>query len=75
MDKVIFIFKLLPAIIQAVKALEDALPESGKGQEKLQAVREMLEQIDGGVAAIWPQVSGVITVLVKLFNKNGWKQS
>lgn len=75
MDKIIFIFKLLPAIIQAVKALEDAMPETGKGQEKLQAVREMLEQIDSSVATMWPQVQGVITVLVKLFNKNGWKQA
>jgi hypothetical protein len=75
MDKIIFIFKLLPSIIQAVKALEEAIGEAGKGPEKLQAVREMLEQIDSSVAAVWPQVQGVIGVLVKLFNKTGWKQS
>jgi hypothetical protein len=72
MDKIIFIFKLLPSIIQAVKALEEAIGEAGKGPEKLQAVREMLEQIDSSVAAVWPQVQGVIGVLVKLFNKTGW---
>ena len=75
MDKVIFIFKLIPAIIQAMKALEDAIGEQGKGPEKLQALREMLEQVDASVAAMWPQISGVISVLVKLFNKNGWKQA
>lgn len=75
MDKIIFIFKLLPAIIQAMKALEEAVGEAGKGPEKLQAVREMLEQIDSGVAAVWPQVAGVIGVLVKLFNKNGWTKA
>lgn len=75
MDKIIFIFKLLPAIIQAVKALEDAMPEAGKGPEKLQALREMLEQVDASVAAMWPQISGVISVLVKLFNKNGWSKA
>ena len=75
MDKVIFIFKLIPAIIQAMKALEDAIGEQGKGPEKLQALREMLEQVDASVAVMWPQISGVISVLVKLFNKNGWKQA
>lgn len=71
MEKLLIIMKLLPAIIAAVKALEDAIPDGGKGAEKLEAVRQMLEAVDEGVRALWPQIASVIGVLVGLFNKVG----
>lgn len=71
MEKVLIILKLLPAIIIAIKAIEEAIPEQGKGEAKLAAIRAMLEQIDGSMAVLWPQIAGVVSVLVGLFNAVG----
>lgn len=71
MNAIVTIFQLLPAIIAALKAIEEAIPGAGQGEAKLAAVRAMLEAVDGGVGKLWPQVSGVVSVLVKLFNDTG----
>jgi len=71
MNVIVTIFQLIPAIIAALKAIEEAVPGEGQGEKKLAAVRGMLEAVDGGVSNLWPQISGVITVLVKLFNDTG----
>lgn len=71
MNAVITILKLLPAIIEAIKAIEAAIPGQGNGEKKLATLREILEAVDGGVAAMWPQISATIGVLVKVFNTTG----
>ena len=71
MNTIITIFNLIPAIISALKAIEEAIPGEGKGEAKLAAVRGMLEVVDSGIGKLWPQISGVVTVLVKLFNETG----
>lgn len=71
MQNIVIILQLIPAIITALKAIEDAIPGSGMGEQKLAAVRAMLEVIDGSVSKLWPQISGVIGVLVSLFNATG----
>ena len=68
MNTVIAILQLLPALITAIKAIEDAIPGAGQGEQKLAAVRAILEAVDSGVAKLWPQISSVIGVLVGLFN-------
>ena len=71
MEKLLTILKLLPAIIAAIKAIEEAIPMAGKGAEKLQAVREIIETVDSAAATLWPQIAATVTVLVTLFNKTG----
>jgi hypothetical protein len=71
MNYVVTIFQLIPAIIAALKAIEEAIPGTGQGEQKLAAVRGMLEAVDGSYKTMWPQISGVITVLVNLFNTTG----
>ena len=71
MQNIVIILQLIPAIITALKAIEDAIPGSGMGEQKLAAVRAMLEVIDGSISKLWPQISGVIGVLVSLFNATG----
>lgn len=71
MNAIVTIFNLIPAIIAALKAIEDAIPGEGKGEQKLAAVRAMLEAVDSGIGKLWPQISGVVGVLVKLFNDTG----
>ena len=71
MGNIVIILQLIPALITALKAIEDAIPGSGMGEQKLAAVRAMLEVIDGSISKLWPQISGVIGVLVNLFNATG----
>lgn len=71
MNYVVTIFQLIPAIIAAMKAIEEAIPGSGTGEQKLAAIRGMLEAVDGSYKNMWPQISGVVGVLVGLFNSTG----
>ncbi len=72
MDKIILIFKLIPAIIVAIQAIEEAIPGQGEGEKKLEAVRQMLIAVDSGIGSLWPQIAGVVSTLVALFNQTGW---
>lgn len=71
MDKLLIIMRLLPAIVAAIKAIEEAVPGAGKGAEKLQAVRQIIETVDAAATALWPQIEAVVSVLVGLMNKTG----
>lgn len=69
---------LLPIVVEAVKTVEQALPVSGQGQQKLAMVRQMIEsayQAAGDVEVafeqIWPAVSAAISAAVAMFNAAG----
>ena len=65
------ILNLLPALITAMKAIEEAIPGQGKGEDKLAAIRAILEATNSQVGTLWPTIQTVIGVLVSLFNKTG----
>ncbi len=69
MNNLILVVKLLPVIIEAIKAIEQAVPGQGKGEQKLAALRGILEVLDSGIVAIWPQVSKVVGILVEAMNR------
>jgi hypothetical protein len=71
MNVLMTIINLIPALIAAIKAIEAAVPGSGKGEEKLAAVRGILEAVDASYASLWPKIQTVVSVLVALFNKTG----
>jgi len=71
MNTLMTIINLVPALIAAIKAIEDAIPGAGKGEEKLAAVRGILEAADAAYADLWPKLSPIVAVLVRLFNKTG----
>jgi hypothetical protein len=71
MNAVIIILQLIPALIAAMRAIEEAIPGTGKGEEKLAAIRGILEAVDSGASKYWPQIQSVIGVLVGLFNATG----
>jgi len=71
MDKIMMIVKLLPMLIEVLKSIESAIPGNSKGEQKLAAVREIMEIADGSIAQVWPTVEKVIGVLVKAFNATG----
>ena len=65
------VLQLLPSIITAIKAIEEAIPGKGQGELKLAALREILESVSGQVSSLWPYIEKAISVLVSLFNKTG----
>ena len=71
MQNAIMFFQLLPAIIQALMAIESAIPGQGEGEKKLALVRSLLETVDVNSKAMWPTISAMITLLVKTFNETG----
>ncbi len=71
MQNLVIILQLIPALIAAMRAIEEAIPGTGKGEEKLAAIRGILEAVDSGASKYWPQIQSVIGVLVGLFNKTG----
>lgn len=74
MDKILMIVKLIPALIEVIKAVEAAIPGEGKGEQKLVMVRGILEATDGAISQMWPNLEKVITVIVSTFNAvQAWK--
>ena len=71
MQNLMLVIKLIPVIIELLKAIEAAIPEQGQGTAKLQTVRQILELTDSSIKEAWPMVQGVIEVLVKTFNTTG----
>jgi hypothetical protein len=71
MQTLLIIAQLLPALIAAIKAIEEAIPGSGQGEAKLAAVRGIIEAVDASYKSLWPQLQPIIGVLVGLFNKTG----
>jgi hypothetical protein len=69
LNTIMTILKLLPAIVAAVKALEEALPTAGAGKDKLAALREIVVGIDASITSIWPAVETTVTAVVRLMNK------
>ena len=70
---------LLPAITEAVQAVENAVPQAGAGTAKLEAVKSILQDVytvstdvsTSNFNDIWPRLEGMIGVVVKLFNDTG----
>lgn len=71
MEKVLIIAKLIPALIDVIKAIEEAIPGQGKGEAKLAAVRGILENTVDEFSKLWPSLEKVIQVLVATLNAVG----
>lgn len=72
------VMSLLPAIIKAVRSIEEALPQAGLGAEKLRLVREMIEGAFATLGEVklkfedaWPGIERAIAAVVGLFNRTG----
>lgn len=72
------IITIFPTVVTAVKTVEDLLPGSGRGLEKLALVRAQLEAAYSVVGEFgisftdfWPALELAITRLVAIFNSSG----
>lgn len=73
MTLVIQILTLLPALIKAILAIEEAVREAGKGKEKSEMVVEIIKAVSkqGVELAESGLLQKVIDIVVSFFNKTG----
>lgn len=69
---------LLPLLVDAIKTIEAAMPGSGNGAAKLEALRVLLQSSYTGATdafgtfeQVWPKIQDVAGGLVAAFNKTG----
>lgn len=72
------IISLLPLLVDAIKTIEAAMPGSGNGAAKLEAVRVLVQasytgasDVIGNFEQVWPKIQDVIGGIVAAFNKTG----
>ena len=72
------ILSMLPMILMAVKAIEEALPEGGQGAVKLALIRTTIEagyeMANDAVVSFeqaWPAISRTVSAVVGLYNSSG----
>lgn len=71
MKYILMFLQMIPAVISAIKSIEEFLPVSGIGKEKLALIREGLTKIYGDLSGIWPAIEGLVSGLIKLANDAG----
>lgn len=71
MKTLVAILQLLPAIISAVKAIEEALPISGKGKEKLDLVLGLVGDLGEDANALKGPVEKAVGRVVSMFKATG----
>jgi hypothetical protein len=69
---------LLPLLLQAIKAVEQAIPDTGKGSEKLELIKGLVQtsydtssKLSVSFEQLWPTVQGTVQAIVNAFNKTG----
>jgi hypothetical protein len=72
------IITLLPLVIQAISAVEEAFPGTKVGSAKLDTVKSVIQasyttakDVEIGFEDLWPALSSVIASIVKNFNLAG----
>lgn len=72
------IASLIPVLVETIKAVEEAIPGTGKGEQKLAMVRQLIEAayaIGGNMSVkfdeLWPLLNNLIATAVAGFNKAG----
>ena len=71
MQTALLMLQLIPTIISIIKAVEEAIPVSGAGKDKLDAVLQMIQDACPKVGDVIPQIVKIINTLVGLFNRTG----
>lgn len=69
MSNVLAVLQLIPVLIQTIKAIEEAIPGSGQGKAKLEAVIQIMQSVNDAVKAL--PLESIIGALVNLFNATG----
>lgn len=71
MGTLLNILKLLPAIMTAVKALEEQVDLPGKGSDKLSLIIGIVQDLAGDISDLIPAVTKVVARVVTFFKATG----
>ena len=62
------VLAIIPALIKVMFAIEEAIPGQGKGEQKLAAVRGIVEASHAEATVLWPALEKSVTTLTSVFN-------
>lgn len=68
---IVNILSVLPPLIQAIRAIEDAIPASGQGKEKRDLILSVISDLGEKAVPILPQIESLVNRIVGLFNATG----
>jgi len=71
MKYILMFLQMVPAIIEAVQKIEEFIPASGWGKEKIASIRESLSVIFKEIDSVWPAIEVFVSAMVKLANLTG----
>lgn len=73
--------QIFPVLIGIIRQVEEAIPGSGAGEQKLAMVRGILEtawgttsQAEVGIKEAWPVIQALVAGAVSALNVTGWKK-
>ena len=72
--RISLLLSMAPMLIDLIRAIELLIPGNGKGEQKLKAVRRVLESVfndDGYLSEVWPQLEVAISGIVAMLNDEG----
>ena len=62
---------LVPQLITAITAIEQAIPMSGAGTAKVEMVKQIITTVDGAAVQSMPLIEKIIGIIVSTFNALG----
>lgn len=65
------IVNLIPSIIKIITAIEEAFPQSGIGEQKLQLVKDILSEAYTNITEMWGSIEAIVSIIVSFANKIG----
>lgn len=71
MKSVLAILSIIPSIIEVIKMVEELLPESGKGAQKLALVKDIIGAVYEDIMDSWESIEKVVGVIVSWLNAMG----
>lgn len=71
MSTLLKILQIIPALIGVIKAVEEMIPESGKGKYKLELIQTILQESYDGITDMWPMLEKIIGQIVETLNALG----
>jgi hypothetical protein len=71
LNTIMTILSLFPALITAVKSVEEAIPGGGNGKEKLNIILDSILAVSAAAKDLLPAIASVISIIVAGFNAAG----
>jgi len=64
MEDALTVVKLIPVVIAAVKSIEEFLPVSGAGKQKMDLVMSTVQEAFDSVTSAWPTIQPILEKLI-----------